>query len=508
MRLPIERRWLVFVVVWLVCCTLSASVTGCAGNLVDQPSYAMLRTHILPPQEALPASEILPKLATPPADASSALQPGQSAESNPTAFTLEQAIGLSTTNNPTLQLMQERINQAVGGRTVAFADFLPESRASFRPIGGETNVGGYALPTIPTYAGNVAFGGIADRFNLAELNVQWILWDFGRTPGRYGQAASQVEIARLQYERGLQTVAFNVTTAYFQVLNAQALRIVSQEAVVRAESVVRDAENFLKRGTGIRNDLLRAQTLLAEMRLNLIKARTAEGIAIAALNEAIGINVSCPTQVVDRQLQPGFDLSLPDSLQLAADHREEFGVVVRAIRSANLGTDVARADFMPRVLVGAVAAHQNSDQVKNANLFAGGLNIELALFEGGRRIGKLQTAQADVRAAVAQGKDVCDKIAFEVHTAYLLIADARQRLNLASTVLARAKENLRVVQNLFSRGDATPTEMVDAELAMTRGQQDQFAAAYDYQMALARLAYATGLPILTDFSALGSGKHE
>jgi outer membrane protein TolC len=402
--------------------------------------------------------------------------------------------------------MQERISQAEGGRTVAFADFLPESRFLVRPIAGDTNVGGYALPTIPTYAGNVAFGGIGERFNIAELNVQWILWDFGRTPGRYGQAVTQVEISRLQYERARQTVAFNVTAAYFQVLQARALRIVAQEAVVRAESVVRDAENFLKRGVGIRNDLLRAQTLLAEMQLNVIKARTAEGVAVAALNQAIGINVGCPTEIVDRPKEPSFNLSLSESLQLASDHREEFGVVVRAVRSARLGANVAGAEFMPRVLVGGVAAHQDSNLVKNANLVAGGLTIEMALFEGGRRLGKLQTAEADVRAAIAQGKEVCDKIAYEVHTAFLLIDDAKQRLLLARTVVAKARENLRVVRSLFGHGDATPTEVVDGELAMTRAQQDQFTAGYDYQVALARLAYAAGLPILTDFTGLGGSK--
>ena len=166
--------------------------------------------------------------------------------------------------------------------------------------------------------------------------------------------AVQVEIRRLQYERARQTVAFNVTAAFMQLLQARALRLVATEAVRRAEAVLRDSRNFLKRGTGIRNDVLRADVLLAEMRVNLVKAHTAEGIATAALNQAIGINVSSPTQVVDRSVEPRFALGLAESLQLAADHREEFGVVLRTIKSARLGSDVAHADFLPRILVGGV----------------------------------------------------------------------------------------------------------------------------------------------------------
>jgi len=119
--------------------------------------------------------------------------------------------------------------------------------------------------------------------------------------------------------------------------------VVAAEAVRRAEAVLRDARNFLKRGTGIRNDVLRTDVLLAEMRLNQVKAGTAEGIAGAALNLAIGINVSSPTQVVDCTLEPRFNLGLADALQLAVDHREEFDVVLRSIRSARLGTGIAEA---------------------------------------------------------------------------------------------------------------------------------------------------------------------
>ena len=194
--------------------------------------------------------------------------------------------------------------------------------------------------------------------------------------------------------------------------------------------------------------------------------------------------MGCSTEIVDRSQEPRVELSVSDSLQLESDHREELGVVVRAVRSARLGANVAGAEYMPRVLVGGVAAHEDSSQIKNANLIAGGFTIEMALFEGGRRLGKLQTAEADVRASIAQGKEVCDKIAYEVHTAFLLIDDAKQRLLLARTVVAKAKENLRVVRSLFAHGDATPTEVVDGELAMTRAQQDHNHRRCDYQMAL------------------------
>ncbi len=504
-------------VVRLAVCAVVAILGGCAF-LKDDVPVDSLRQRILPPFELGPAgppaslgtptpsSEELPMPRQLPASkdendahiAPVAAWGGESTRSE--ALTLEEAIDLALRSNPTLEAMQERVAQAEGGRLVAFAEFLPQAKASYRHIAGDVNPGEFVLPTLPTYVGNLAFGGTSDRFDLAELNVQWVLWDFGRTPGRFGQAVTQVEIAKLQYDRAKQTVAYNVAVAYLQVLQARARQVVAAEAVRRAESFLRDARNFYKRGAGIRNNVLRAEVLLSEMRLNLVKARTAEGIAVAALNQAIGINVSLPTAVIDRALEPSGMLSLADCLQLAVDNRDEFGVVLRAIRSARLGTGVAQADFCPKVLVGGVGAHQDTPAVANANILAGGLNIELALFEGGRRRGKLQAAEAELRMAVAQGKEVCDRIAYEIHAAYLLIDNARQHIDLSRTAVIGATENLRVVRSLFEHGDATPTDVVDGELALTRAQQELFTALYEYQTAMARLAYAVGAPVLTDFA--------
>ena len=44
----------------------------------------------------------------------------------------------------------------------------------------------------------------------------------------------------------------------------------------------------------------------------------------------------------------------------------------------------------------------------------------------------------------------------------------------------------------YRNGDATPTDIVDSEAALTRSQQRFFSATYTYLAALARLDYAVG----------------
>lgn len=409
-------------------------------------------------------------------------------------LTLSAAIDLAYRNSPALRTLRARVDVAESGKNIAYSDFLPTLDVGYRVIGGATDPHGYSLPTLPTAVGNVAFGGPAEQFNVAELRAQWTLWDFGRTSGRFGQALLAEDIARLQFVRGAQSVAFDVATAYFETLAAHASVVVAEEAVRRAESVLRDARNMLRQGDAINNDVLRADVLLAEMKLELVTAVTAERVATAKLNRAMGRHPNLSTRVADAAAPPSFDLPLAQCLQLAVENRREFAALERGIAQAKLGEGVAQAQFMPRVYVGGVAVHQDEHSPDRASQHAsGGLNVELGLFQGGRRIEELRGANAEVALAVARGQEVCDQIAFEVAVSWLDIADARQRITVAQAAAAQASENLRVVRSMLDAGDATPTELIDAELTLTRAQQRSFTAIYDYQEALARLSYGVGL---------------
>lgn len=410
-------------------------------------------------------------------------------------LTLDEAVGIALRANPELAAVRQQVEIAEAGRQIAFADLVPEARFTFREMAGSPDGKKFALPTMPTYVGNIAPADASDQFERAELSVQWLLWDFGSTSRKYDRSGVLADVARLRYRRAQQSVAFEVADAYYAVLSGSALRRIADEAIARAESVLRDAVNYRRRGAAVQNDVLAAEVLLADMRLLQIKAQTSEAAAVARLNRATGTNVSCPTRVVDMPIDPAFAGALSDCLQLAASNREEFRIVVDLIRASRLDVGVAKADFLPRVLVGGVGLQQDARGVSDVSMLAGGFNIDLGLFEGGRRVGKLRLAEAELRQAVAKAESVCDTIAYEVNLAYLAVADARQRVEVGRVAVAHATENFRVVRSQLAQGDTIPTESIDADLKLTRAKQDYFQALYDYQAALAGLEYAVGTPL-------------
>jgi outer membrane protein len=417
-------------------------------------------------------------------------------------LTLPDAIGLSFRLQPRLRASLETIRQAQGREDIAFAAYLPMVSSGYSLGGYDLSVGGtgVALPGSPPFnfippGGALPVGlDIQAGYQLVELNVQWLVCDFGRRVGRYNQSGLAVDIAQLQTDRAYQTVANDVSTAYYQVLRAQSLHRIAVESVNRAEEDREEAQKLARGGVIEREKVLRAEVALATAQRGLDIAQEQRAVSVAALNLAIGLNVGETTGVVETSDVPPITMSLADCLQAAVDRRREFQVVRRTIQVAVEGTRVARADFAPRVVADGYLNHFDQGSPDgNADLAVGFIKLDWGLYEGGRRTAELRVNESRVREAQAQAEAIADNIAFQVNQAYHRVVAARKGIDRALPAVEQSRETYRLVSARNREGDATPSELIDAEEALTRAQQDYSNAIYDYLTAIARLDYAMGV---------------
>jgi outer membrane protein TolC len=444
------------------------------------------------------------KPAAPPAPAASRAQTVAIDRVPCQALTLPDAIALAFQFQPRLRASVESIEQARGKEDIAFAAFLPTLGTGFSVGGFDLNVGGAGLPlpglpsspafTFLPFTGALPIGlDIKTGYELAELKLQWLVCDFGRRLGRYHQADLAADIAQLQTDRAYQTVANDVAVAYYQVLRTRSLHRIAEESVHRAEDDLDVARKLARGGAVEREKVLQAESALARAQRALDVVEEAEGIAVAALNLAIGLNVSANTRVVDTAEIPPFTLGLPDCLQAAVTGRREFRVAREAVQVAQEGSRVARADFAPRVVAeGYLNDFQQSSPRGHADLALGFIKLEWGLFEGGKRVAELRVADSKIREAVAEAEGIADNIAFQVNQSYRQLVAARKGIDRSRAPVEQTRETYRLVQARSRQGDATPAEITDAEAALTRAEQEYANAVYDYLTALARLEYAMG----------------
>jgi outer membrane protein TolC len=417
-------------------------------------------------------------------------------------LTLSEAIETAFQRQPRLRVYMETVEQARRGEDIAFAPFLPIALASYSVGGFDLNVGGTSTPLGPlpgfTFLpglGSIPIGlSINTGYELADLKLQWLICDFGRRLGRYHQAGLAVEIAQLQKERAYQTVANEVSVAYYQVLRAKALRKSAAEATRRAEDDLDVARKLVKGGALEKEKRLRVEVQLAESQRLLDAAENAEAVAVAALNLAIGLNVNASTVIQESSETPAFTKSLGECLQTAVDSRREFQVARQSIQVADEGRRVAKADFAPRIVAdGTLFDFQQADPRGHVDSAIGFIKLEWGLFEGGKRVAELRVADSKVRAAMAQAESIADNIAFQVTEAYRNTITARLGIDRSRPAVDQAEENYRLVRARARVGDATSAEITDAESTLTRSQQVYLNSIHDYLIALARLEYAMGI---------------
>jgi len=417
------------------------------------------------------------------ASASHSLEPG------PSIFALSDAIAVALRNSPRLRSARAAIERARGQEQVAFAPFLPQIDL----LGQSGVVSATLAPGVAGPEGYLLPGNFGTRsYEQAELGLQWTLYDFGRTGGRHGQAVARQRIAELQLVRADQTVEFDVAAAYLDVLLARASRRVQEDAIRRAEATLDDTRARRLGGVAEREDELRAEVQLSESREALVLAREGEFNALARLNNAMGRNAGLPLEVIDLEVQPPLPGALPQLLELAAAQRPEIGLARQAAAAAQEGRQAAAAEFLPRIYVRAAEGHTDGENVITGWQEGAGLHLEVPLYSGGRHTGELHSAEADIEAAVADAQAILNAISLEVNLAYRAVMATRERIELSRVAVIQAEETLRLFRVRYRNGNATPTDIVDAEAALTRSQQRFFSSAYAYLAALARLEYALG----------------
>jgi outer membrane protein len=449
---------------------------------------------LIPPDLNVNPAETVQKPASQVAPAAEAIQqPVQPlpavAETSIATFALPDAIAFGVANNPRLRSARAGIDRTRGQEQVAFAPFLPQvdllSQAGV--------VSPTLAPGIPGTTGLILASGFGTRaYSETEASLQWMLYDFGRSSGRYGQAIARSQIAQLQLNRAVQTIEFDVATTYVDVLLARASRRVQDEAVLRAEAILHDTNARRVSGVVLREDVLRAEVQTSESREALVVAREGEFNSIARLNNAMGRNSGWPLEIFDLELEPPMPATLAQLLETAAAQRPEIAVARQMVEVAQQGWKAARGELLPRIFVRASGGRTDGESVVTGWQEGAGLHIETPLYSGGRNQGEIHSAEADIEAALADAQTLLDNISLEVNIAYRGVVAARERIGLSRVAVTQAEENMRLIIVRYKNGNATPTDIVDSEAAMTRSQQRFYSATYTYLAALARLDYALG----------------
>ncbi|HEY3134181.1 MAG TPA: TolC family protein [Gemmatimonadaceae bacterium] len=465
----------------------------------------------------------------------------------PTTLTIEQAIELARRNNPELQ---QTLNNRVGARAAvrsAYGQLLPSADAALsiqRQQGGQQIFSGTSLGASSDVRQSSYNIGINYRLNSATLITPSLQ--------RANRDAVEADITG-----ATEILRSNVSQQYLTTLQTEANADLQDSLVVASqqELVLAQAREIV--GSGTQLDVQRAEVALGLQKVQALKARNQVDIEKLRLFQLMGTPQPANVQLVSQFAVIPMNLNLQEliasahnqnpsvlalrSRQHVADlnvRREKgeysptlsvstgFGGYTYGYTSSNFPVqqaaaqlDAARASCIRTEEVRAALNLSNQLAECNAMAFTSAdaaairdsnskfpfdftksprsitATLSLPIFDGFAREQRLQEAmvsRSDARYSV-RAKELA--LTADVTAAYLTLTTAEKTVALQEQNAAKAKQELKLVQDRYRIGATTFVDLTEARATYERAESDRITAVYDYHKAFAALESAVGHPL-------------
>jgi outer membrane protein len=405
-------------------------------------------------------------------------------------LTLDRAVNLAVTQNPTAQIAMIQALQAVQDKNVARAALLPEVDASVKEQVQRFNVraqfGGHAIfPQIPTALG--PFPEFSAGPSLAAPIFDLTLWR------RYQESRNILDASKATSLSTREQVILLVVSQYIGTLRAVADVQASQSRVDLAQALYDQAADLQKEGVGTGIDTLRANVELQNEKQRLIEAQADRERSLFGLSRLLNLD---PRQVLELADSLGFfDTPQPEvepSIEQALGERQEWKSLTSQIKAAVLQKKEAQDSRLPNLRVDGNWAYLGTHPNNAVSTYTFVASVNMPVFTGGRIHAEVVRDNLEIERLQQQQDDLRNSIALDVKTALISLTSARNEVQVANLGIQLSKEEVDQARDRFRAGVANNIEVIQAQDSLARANDNQIAALYRFNQAHADYARSIG----------------
>ena len=337
--------------------------------------------------------------------------------------------------------------------------------------------------------------GLNDNMAGPSLSLNQMVWDFGRSKGEIGYAASTEKQRGFELEAVADELAERGAVAFLDVKRFELLVLETQKHVRSLERLRGLIALRVNAGISDRSDLLLADVRVENARGDEIRARSSLTVAKVALANLIGgiaDSYADPGPVIDgfkeRENEPEF-AQLP--VIAAAEQAEKAA-------AARIGQ--ARAERYPRLGLQLGYSRNNYSYNSRDNGFTAMMTVSGDLYRRSNRY-VVRAAEEDRRAAEAVKQSAVLDARGRALTAREEIRGGYQRIDAYRNQEKQAVSASRIFFEEYKLGKRSLTDLLNAELEIYRAASARIGAEYDimtarvrYETVYGHLRQSLGLP--------------
>jgi outer membrane protein len=335
--------------------------------------------------------------------------------------------------------------------------------------------------------------GVSPTFPLSSaLTVKQLVYDFNFTRNLVRQYKALSDVALANLDRTQQDVVNDVENSFYSYLNTRRLVDVSEKNLANRQRQLDLAATRLKNEIGVPADVVTAETSKSQAVLSLVVARDAELQAKVKLLQSMGVDPLTPIEVAESDERPN-DVSNPDQLtDTGLKRRPEIRAAKMNVLAFAFGVRAAKATNLPAVFATAAVGTLGKDIPSSRGVASFGIGIQFSPFDGGQRRGAVKSASGQLATAKADLATAVLKVRSDVASAYVGLVSAEQRVSVADTEVANAREGVRIAEGRYFSGLGSFQDITTAQSLLLAALQDQTTVQTNLNLARVRLKYAIG----------------
>lgn len=345
-------------------------------------------------------------------------------------------------------------------------------------------------------------------FTSTDVSIIQPLYTFGKISENMRAASHGIEVDRSRKEQRRNEIVLKVREYYFGLMLARELKELILEVQEHLTKARATAQKLLDQGSASVDemDIYKLDAFSGEVSKYLEEAKKGESLALAALRIRLGLPGDAHLEIGDERLTldgevvPEYDTFV----EKARSRRPEFRQIAEGLKARSALVEAAKANYYPDIFLGGLfswAYADERDRIKNPYITDPFKHLSGGIALGARW--KLDFGITGARVAgeraqynrLLSTKEFADaNIPLEIRKYYLDMKEAENSAAASKQAYGNAKRWVVTALANFDFGVGPAKEIFDGLQAYARMRAAYFQSIYNYRIARANLALATGEP--------------
>ena len=399
-------------------------------------------------------------------------------------LSLRAAMAAAAEQNPSVLLSKERIEAAQGEVTTQLGALLPNLSANVRQSQQTQFLGTFGLAPVRTEPFSIFDARVSASQNLFSLSLIQ----------RWRASREALRVAEFDAQSSRFDTMANTGLAYLEGVKAATALSMRQANLRLIQELLATAKVRQHEGAATGLEVARLEGQLANEQQQVVAAQAELDRAKNTLGNLLGLTVEVRMTLTD-QLQP----QVPEAAaaqaawEQAVTNRAEGQAQAKRIKSAELSYSSVTGERLPSLVAQGDTGLIGNRWNNSLDTYNMALLLQIPLFDGGQREGRISTARSQVRQEAFRMQVVLNQVRAEVNEARIALAAARDKAALAQAGLQAATKETALAKDRYAiLTAASQFDVITAITSMARARENLVGALFELNAARVNYARATG----------------